>query len=89
MIAKKVSPEESNSLRKSKRLRSEHEEELAKYVLSSYGGTGVAASLYYYVLRTTYYFYYPFYMEPFIDNSSVVVVSNDAAVDIEATISAM
>ena len=40
-------PEDSTSLRKPKRLRSQFEEELAKDVLLSYGGEGVAASLYY------------------------------------------
>ena len=40
-------PEETCSLRKPKRLRSQFEEELAKDVLLSYGGEGVAASLYY------------------------------------------
>jgi len=40
-------PEDSTSLRKPKRLRSQFEEGLAKDVLLSYGGEGVAASLYY------------------------------------------
>ena len=41
-------PEDSTSLRKPKRLWSQFEEGLAKDVLLSYGGEGVAASLYYY-----------------------------------------
>jgi hypothetical protein len=39
--------EDNTSLRKPKRLRSNFEVELAKDVLSSYGGEGVAVSLYY------------------------------------------
>ncbi len=41
-------PEESESLRKPKRLRSQLEDQLAIDVMSSYGGSGVASSLYYY-----------------------------------------
>ena len=41
-------PEESGSLRKPKRIRSQFEDQLAIDVMSSYGGSGVASSLYYY-----------------------------------------